>query len=111
MSLATLDSTTRDEPPNLVTKVSDTTVSTTLYDTLHNSLILSHIVPYLSVSSLLHLAAASQAFRALIHETPGVFRHLDLTQVKAVQFDVDRIDHGGEVWRNVQLDENLTEDE
>ncbi|KAI7778774.1 hypothetical protein LA080_001641 [Diaporthe eres] len=31
--------------------------------------------------------------------------------VKSAQFDIDPIDQGGEVWRNVQLDENLTEDD
>jgi hypothetical protein len=57
------------------------------------------------------LAATSRAFRTLILETPGVFRHLALSHIKAVQFEIAKIDHGGEIWRNVQLDENLTEDE
>lgn len=82
-----------------------------LFDTLHNSLVLSNVAPYLPIASLLRLGAVSRSFRALVHTTPGVFRHLDLTHVKTAQFDIDQIDHGGEVWRNVQLDENLTEDE
>jgi hypothetical protein len=47
----------------------------------------------------------------LIYETPQVFRYLDLRPVKSARFDIAGIDHGGETWRNVQLDENLTEDE
>lgn len=85
--------------------------TTSLFDVLHNSLILANTVPYLPVSGLLHLASTNQAFRRLLYKTPGVFRHLDLTQVKAAQFHLDEIDRGGQVWRNVQLDEYLTEDE
>ncbi|ETS02527.1 hypothetical protein M419DRAFT_77555 [Trichoderma reesei RUT C-30] len=84
---------------------------TTLYDTIHNSLVLRHVVSYLPISSIVSLAATSRAFRTLILETPGVFRHLALSHIKAVQFEIAKIDHGGEIWRNVQLDENLTEDD
>ncbi|KAK5995362.1 hypothetical protein PT974_03766 [Cladobotryum mycophilum] len=110
MSLATVDDQTREELQLSAPTVLETP-ATTLYDTLHNSLVLSHTVPYLPISSLLHLAAASRSFRGLIYQTPGVFRHLDLSQVKSVHFDLDKIDKGGEVWRNVQLDENVTEDD
>lgn len=85
-----------------------------LLDILLNPLLLDNVVPYLSVSSLLCLAATSQAFRGLVYNSSGVFRHLDLTKVKTAQLDIDGIDgidRGGQVWRNVQLDENLTEDE
>ncbi|KAI0008381.1 hypothetical protein F4779DRAFT_628540 [Xylariaceae sp. FL0662B] len=82
-----------------------------LFDTLSNTLVLHQTVPYLPVSSLLNLAATSRSFRDLVRYTPGVFRQLDLTHVRTAQFDIDGIDHGGEVWRNVQLDENLTEDD
>ncbi|KAK1251522.1 hypothetical protein MKX07_007001 [Trichoderma sp. CBMAI-0711] len=84
---------------------------TTLYDTIHNSLVLRNVVSYLPISGIVSLAATSRAFRTLILETPGVFRHLALSHIKAVQFEIDKIDHGGEIWRNVQLDENLTEDD
>jgi hypothetical protein len=84
---------------------------TTLISLLSNPLILSHTTPHLPVASLLNLATSSRAFRELLHHTSGVFRHLDLTAVKAAQFEIEGIDHGGETWRNVQLDENLTEDE
>lgn len=82
-----------------------------LSNILHNSLILTHVVPYLTASSVLSLASTSKELRAIVQHTPGVFRHLDLSTIKAAQFDIDPIDHGGEVWRNVQLDENVTEDE
>ncbi|KAI0912393.1 hypothetical protein F4823DRAFT_212132 [Ustulina deusta] len=83
-----------------------------LLDLLSTNLVLYQTLPYLSVSAILNVAATSRPFRhLLLHSTPGVFRHLDLTQVKTAQFDIDGIDHGGEVWRNAQLDENLTEDD
>ena len=78
---------------------------------LSNSLILFQTAPYISVSSLLALGATSKDFRTLIHNTRDVFRYLDLTQVKSAQIEIGSIDHGGEIWRNVQLDENVTEDE
>lgn len=78
---------------------------------LSNSLVLDQTVPYLPVASLLALGATSKSFKDLVHRTPNVFRHLDLSNVKSAQFDTASIDNGGEVWRNVQLDENVTEDE
>lgn len=82
-----------------------------LLQLLSNTLILCHTTPYLSVADILALAATSRAFRYLIYETPQVFRRLDVTPLKSAQFGIQAIDHGGETWRNVQLDENLTEDE
>ncbi len=78
---------------------------------LTNSLILGHTAPYLSCFDVLNLAATSRAFRYLVYHTPQVFRRLDLATVKTALFDIDGIDRGGETWRNVQLDENVTEDE
>ncbi|WYZ36086.1 hypothetical protein EsH8_X_000733 [Colletotrichum jinshuiense] len=78
---------------------------------LSNPLILAHTAPHLPAYDLLSLASTSRSFRELVKHTSGVFRHLDLTQVRGAQFDVDGIDRGGEVWRNAQLDENLTEDD
>ncbi|TVY62319.1 hypothetical protein LSUE1_G007864, partial [Lachnellula suecica] len=83
----------------------------TLRQLLSSTLVLYQTAPYLPVSSLLALGATSKPFKTLIHNTPGVFRHLDLTQTKSAQFQIAPIDHGGEVWRNVQLDENVTEDD
>ncbi|GKT65356.1 ubiquitin fusion degradation protein [Colletotrichum tofieldiae] len=85
--------------------------ATTLLDLLSNPLILAHTAPHISAYDRLSLASTSRAFRELIKHTSGVFRHVDLTQVRGAQFDIDGIDRGGEVWRNVQLDENLTEDD
>jgi hypothetical protein len=102
MSQATGNGQTREELE--IIKIS-------LFDVLHNSLILRTVAPYLPIYDLLQLSATNQEFRSLVRNTPGVFRHLDLTQVKKAQFNINPIDNGGEVWRNVQLDENLTEDE
>jgi hypothetical protein len=83
----------------------------TLLQILSNPLILHHTIQYLPISSLLALGAASKPLQGIIHHTPNIFRFLDLSKVKSVQFEISQIDHGGEVWRNVQLDENVTEDE
>ncbi|KAI0440596.1 hypothetical protein F4803DRAFT_463483 [Xylaria telfairii] len=91
------------------TGTSDSTPS--LLDLLSNTLVLYQTIPYLPISAILNIAATSRSFRHLLHTTPGVFRHLDLTRVSTAQFDIDSIDHGGEVWRHAQVDENLTEDD
>ncbi|KAK4211894.1 hypothetical protein QBC37DRAFT_204196 [Rhypophila decipiens] len=82
-----------------------------LLQLLTNSLILCHTTPYLSCYDVLNLGATSRAFRYLVHHTPQVFRRLELATVKAAQFDIDAIDHGGQTWRNVRVDESLTEDD
>ncbi|KAK1754265.1 hypothetical protein QBC47DRAFT_40479 [Echria macrotheca] len=93
-------------------KLPDEIQHSALFHLLANSLVLSHTAPYLSCYDVLNLAATSRSFRALIYQrTPQVFRRLDLGSVKIAQFDVEGIDRGGETWRNVQLDENLTEDD
>jgi hypothetical protein len=84
---------------------------TTLLELFSCTLILYQTTPYIPVRSLLSLGATSKDFRALIYKTRDVFRHLDLAHVKSTQSEIGSIDHGGEVWRNVQLDENVTEDE
>lgn len=78
---------------------------------LSNHLILDHLAPYLTASSRLSLASTSRPFRNLVLNSPGAFRHLDLSHTSAAQLELGNIDNGGEVWRNVQLDEYLTEDE
>jgi hypothetical protein len=82
-----------------------------LLELLSNPYILYNTVPYLPISGLFALGASSKAFRNLVHHTPKVFRYVDLSLVESLRFEIKRIDHGGEVWRNVQLDENVTEDE
>ena len=90
----------------------NTDLPASLLQLLSHTLVLYQIAPYLPTSSLLALGATSKPFQTLIHNTPNVFRRLDLTKVRSAQFEiVTAIDHGGEVWRNVQLDENVTEDE
>ncbi|PHH90337.1 hypothetical protein CDD83_3935 [Cordyceps sp. RAO-2017] len=93
------------------TRPESASASLSLFDVLHNSLVLANVVPYLPLAGILNLAATDRALRTLIYRTPGVFRHLDLTQVSKARFDIDDIDHGGVVWRNAQLDEHLTEDD
>lgn len=92
-------------------KLGQLTLPTTLLQLLSNTLILYQITPYLSAGSTLSLGATCKRFQTLIHNTPGVFRYFNLTCVSSARFDIAAIDHGGEVWRNVQLDENVTEDE
>lgn len=92
-------------------RLPDDLQETTLLALLSNPLLLCHIVDYLPVAATLNLSATSRGFRSLVHHTPRVFRRLDLSPVKSAQFDIDPIDQGGETWRNVQLDENVTEDE
>lgn len=85
--------------------------SITLLGLLSDSAILFSLIQWLPVYAKFDLGATSKKFKELIYETPGVFRYLDLSPFKIAKFDVHSIDHGGNSWRNVQLDENLTEDE
>ncbi|KAG6141913.1 hypothetical protein E4U38_006232 [Claviceps purpurea] len=86
--------------------------TTSLFDLLHNSLILRHITPHLPIHSLLQLSATSKSIRSLIRTTPGVFRHLDLTRVQRVaDFDDNPIGSGRDVWHYAQVDDNLTQDD
>ncbi|KAL2178190.1 uncharacterized protein P884DRAFT_197808 [Thermothelomyces heterothallicus CBS 202.75] len=82
-----------------------------LLQLLANSLVLSQTAPYLSCYDVLNLAATARAFRFLVYHTPNVFRRLDLGRVKTAQFEIDDIDHGGQTWRNVQVDEYLSEED
>ena len=82
-----------------------------LLDLLLNRLVLENIVAYLPVSSLLNLASVNRDYRSLVYESPGIFRYLDISKLRTLQFDTSAIDQGSQVWRNVQLDEDLTEDE
>lgn len=76
-----------------------------------NPLLLCNIVGHLPITAVLNLAATSKQNQKLLYHTPSVFRRLDLSTIKSSQLNIARIDQGGETWRNVQLDENLTEDE
>ncbi|KAI1430533.1 hypothetical protein GGR50DRAFT_206711 [Xylaria sp. CBS 124048] len=46
---------------------------------LSNNLVLHRTIPYLPFPSVMNLAATSRFFHSLLHSTPSVFRHLDLT--------------------------------
>ncbi|CAL3968931.1 hypothetical protein PZA11_004885 [Diplocarpon coronariae] len=89
----------------------DTSLPVSLLQLLSNTLVLDQTTPYLPLPALFALEATAKSFRSLIRETPRVFRYLDLTKIKTAQFEIQAIYHGGEVWRNVQLDENVTEDD
>ncbi|SPO05552.1 uncharacterized protein DNG_08239 [Cephalotrichum gorgonifer] len=97
MSIVTHDPTERDTRPN-----------TNLLSLLTNHLVLQHTAPHLTARDRLALGATSNDFRHLVHHSPGVFRHLDLSVVKAAKLDLS---HSGEAWRNDQDDENVTEDD
>ncbi|KAI3201413.1 hypothetical protein DTO003C3_5985 [Penicillium roqueforti] len=58
---------------------------TGLEDVLSNSLILDHMAPYLSVSSLMTLCSTSRRLHTMITQTPYVFRHLDLSHCRGAE--------------------------
>ncbi|OJD21028.1 hypothetical protein ACJ73_07635 [Blastomyces percursus] len=99
--------------PNCDVAFSHGPLPVSLQDLLSNSLILDHIAPYLSISSLLSLASTCTTFRSIIMDTPYVFRHMDLTTCRGAQPPpcMGPIDAGGEVWRRERMDESLTEDD
>ncbi|KAH7309785.1 hypothetical protein B0I35DRAFT_359464 [Stachybotrys elegans] len=107
MSLGTALDQTREETVTVIDPAA--TTKKTLADLLHNSIVLNHTTPYLPLSTLFSLAATCRAIRDLIYQTPGVFRHLQLSNVKSAQFrpvgirDLLRDDP--------EEEENLTEDE
>lgn len=83
---------------------------TSLLDIFSNSLILDHMAPYLSISSLLALASTSRFLHFMIMETPYVFRLLDLTRCRGAQLPAP-VNPGGQGSPSEQLDELITEDE
>ncbi|EXK86013.1 hypothetical protein FOQG_10066 [Fusarium oxysporum f. sp. raphani 54005] len=107
MSQVIVDHQTRAEITQIQTK------GLTLFDTLYNSLVLRHTLPYLPVSGLLNLAATCRDIRYLLHETPGVFRHIDLTRVKTAHCEGahKETERNLAVWHNVTLSDYLTEDD
>ncbi|MCJ1333724.1 hypothetical protein MMC10_010424 [Thelotrema lepadinum] len=83
----------------------------TLYTLLRNSIVFSHICPYLSIASLLKVAATSKVFRILVLQDSAAFRYLDLSTVKGAAVDLAPVDRGGTVWRNQRVDESMTEED
>jgi len=59
----------------------DKSLPVTLLDLLRNTLVLSHISPYLGLVNLVRLAATSKSLQDLIFNSPGVFQHTDLTKL------------------------------
>ena len=84
---------------------------TTLADFLSNTLVLRQTAPYLPVSSIYALAATSKALHTIVHQSPEVFRYLDLSTVKSAVVPYEPLDSGGISWRAERMDESLTEDE
>ncbi|ORY14761.1 hypothetical protein BCR34DRAFT_559816 [Clohesyomyces aquaticus] len=84
---------------------------TTLADLLSNTLVLRQTAPYLPVSAIYALAATSRAFHQIVHQSPEVFRYLDLSTVKSAVVPYEPLDSGGISWRAERMDESLTEDE
>jgi hypothetical protein len=83
-----------------------------LYNLLSTSLILRNTTPFLSACTLLSLSSTSKAFRALIIDTPDVFRYLDLSTAKSAIIPYEGpLDSGGINWRAERMDEAFTEDE
>jgi len=83
----------------------------TLYGLLSVHLVLLQTVPYLPLSSLLRLSTTSKNLNTLIHTTPAVFRHLDLSHASALRVNIAPIDPGGETWRRQRMDEACTEED
>ena len=71
-----------------------------LFDLLSNSLILAQTCPYLRLSSLLALSAASKSFLSLLYNSPYSFRYLDLSIAENVPVH-NRLVRG---HRSIQMD-------
>jgi len=85
--------------------------TTTLADLLTNSIVLSQLAPYLSISSVLSLSATSKTLRTLLLHSPDAFRYIDLSRVKAASLAFEPVDRGGNRWRSQPMDMSLTEDD
>ncbi|CAF9922443.1 MAG: hypothetical protein GOMPHAMPRED_002553 [Gomphillus americanus] len=84
----------------------------TLLDLLSQySLVLHQISPYLSIASLLNLAATSKAFRSLLYSSKEAFRYIDLSTATGACVTIPPIDRGGFNWRNERIDESTTEED
>ncbi|KAI9673488.1 MAG: hypothetical protein M1817_002951 [Caeruleum heppii] len=85
---------------------------TSLLNVLTTTIILYHTTPYLPVRSLLALAATSKPLRDLIYKTPGVWRYLDLSDLKQLNTWYHGLDTGGVYWRrDRQTSRDMPEDD
>ena len=82
-----------------------------LYNFLLNSVIFRHFCPYMTIHSLLNLAAASKFLRSLIFHEPAAFRYLDLSTARGASIDIGSLDRGGTQWRSQRMDESTTEED
>ena len=67
---------------------------TCLYDVLSVQLVLREVSMLLPFSALVSLASASKLFYSLIHDTPGVFRRLDLSS-SLPRAGINKMSHNG----------------
>jgi hypothetical protein len=81
------------------------TPSTNILDILANNVVLHHLAPLLSISSLLSLGSTCKEARFFIHNTPYVFRHLDLSTCRGATLPEP------DTLRNQGADDSQTEDE
>lgn len=78
---------------------------TNILDILSNNVVLHHLAPLLSISSLLSLGSTCKTARFYIHNTPYVFRHLDLTTCRGASLPEPG------TRRDQSADDSQTEDE
>ncbi|KAL5606820.1 hypothetical protein BROUX41_003198 [Berkeleyomyces rouxiae] len=81
-----------------------------LTDVIANSLVLDHILPYLSAYERLRLASTSRYNRWLLMDNTHFFRHLDMGTVKTINFKVKEAEVD-EFDPNAQIRDYLTEDD
>ena len=94
------------------THTSPLLLPSTLLELLSNTVFFNNLLPYLSLSSIVHLARTSHGYRDLLLNTPETFRYVDLSRCRGAYMPIiSRIDSGGHSWRAERMDEALTEDE
>ncbi|KAL1892428.1 hypothetical protein Cpir12675_004542 [Ceratocystis pirilliformis] len=81
-----------------------------LTDVIANSLVLDHILPYLSAYERLRLASTNKYNRWLLLDNTHFFRHLDMGTMKTINFKVKE-EEINEFDPNAQIRDHLTEDE
>ena len=82
---------------------------TGLYDLLSVHLILLEVCSNLSPRSLLRLSSTSQSFHSLVHDSPGVFSHLDLSHRRTPK--IEALHDGTIPWTAEKLAGSVAEDD
>lgn len=101
------------------TDIFEPSSSSSLLDLFSNGLILDHIVRYLPIRVIFALCQTCQELRSILLSTPSVFRYADVSRSRGAWVVIHQhspqqgfgIDNGGNRWRNVRMDEALTEDD